>query len=70
MGQSDIFDFLEMKYLENKESRYTKKEMEQYLGRKIKDRTLISMVKFNEIEREKKDLLKGHIQYRYRFVPK
>lgn len=72
MGQEDVTRFLETQFYKDSEKDFTKKEIENAVGKKIQDRSLITPVNYGEISRKleiiktKKGLCR---RYRYKYVP-
>jgi hypothetical protein len=71
MGQSKVIEFLRREYRSGNKEGFTRKEIEEKIGKRFNDRSLRIMVKYGEITRKCEPLGNGHgyRQFRYRYVP-
>jgi len=73
MAQADVIEFLESEYYKDPERKFTKREIENGIKMGIKDHSLITLVKYGEVTREREKLIgkRGYVyrQYRYGYVP-
>lgn len=73
MGQGDITSFFEENY-KSRPHGFTRKEIEDGIGRKVKYTSLVSMVKYGELRKEEctseeNGRKGGRKCYRYVYVP-